>query len=50
MERLKPYLGIFIMVALMGGATAYAVTRSRSPVAKVTTPGGKNIEVTRQRR
>jgi DMSO/TMAO reductase YedYZ molybdopterin-dependent catalytic subunit len=46
MKRLKPYLGLLIIVAMMAGAIAYAVVRSRSPVAKVTSPGGKTVEVT----
>lgn len=46
MSRLRPYLGVLVVIAVLVGAAVYATTRSSSPVVKVKSESGKAVKVT----
>lgn len=46
MSRIRAYLGLLIVIALLVGAGIYAVIRSSTPTVKVKSKSGETVEVT----
>lgn len=46
MSRLKPYLGVLAVIAVLAGAAIFVAIRSSAPVEKVKSNNGEEVEVT----
>lgn len=46
MSRLRPYLGVLVVIAVLAGTAIFIGMRNSSPVEKVKSESGKEVEVT----